>query len=404
MRSCLSAVSILAISAVFVCSSCSKDENPYAHPKDVPVAVRPLPRLLICTEGGQAVKNKTEWVPVTSLVLFENGMETTLGTAKIKGRGNTTWSYPKKPYALKLDEKASLLGMPSDKRWDLLANYIDRTEIRNSVAFDIAGRTKSLGWTPRSKFVELYLNDVHIGLYALTEHIKISKDRVNIKNGYLLELDTQYDEINKFKSDILSLPVQIKEPDEEDLTAEQFEYVRNFFNKAEGILASGSRPGDGWRELIDMDSFIDYWIAVELTQLGEAVHPKSVYMYLEEGGKLKAGPVWDFDWGTFRSGSEVSKFRCKDAVWYKYLFRDPSFVKRVKEKWNESKNDYLGTLDFIGDLAPRIRNSVVADKMLWPMTTTVNGDETMDFDSAVETIKNNFKSHLEWMDRKINAM
>lgn len=388
-------------------SSCKKEEeNPFAHPARVEEQDSGLPHLCINTPGNAAITSKEEWMEgATISLVFADGRETKLGTTKIKGRGNSTWKYPKKPYALKLDEDASLLGMPAEKRWDLLANYIDRTDMRNAVSFEVAHKTKSLDWTPHGEFVELYLNEVRQGNYYLCEHIKIDKNRLNLqKGGYLLELDTNYDEEFKFRSDSLDLPVMIKDWKGDDMTEERAAEIASEFNEIEALLVSDDRENNGWQNLVDMDSFIDWWFVYELVQCGEPKHPKSSYMYRDKGGKLKAGPVWDFDWGTFRSGGEVTIFRIKDALFYKYMFQDPSFVKRVKEKWTESKASFLSVTGFIDKTAQKIKVSVDKDKTKWAITTTVNKDEELSFDDAVATMKNNYVKHLEWMDSQISAL
>jgi len=398
---------LMMASVVFVLcqlTACSSDdENPNAHPKQPePEVVDPFPELIIKTKNSQAVTSKDEWLEDASITLVdENEKSTDLGLTSIKGRGNSTWTYPKKPYALKLNEKIELMGFKKEKRFNLLADYIDRTHLRNAVSFKIASKAKALEWTPDGTHVNLTLNGKDMGLYFLCEHIKIAKNRVNLKDGgYILELDVYYDEAFKFRSKLLDLPVQLKDPDPEDLSEDAKQGIIDYFNAAEDSVVNGGN----WRELVDEDSFVDWWIVLELTQCGEPGHPKSCYMHRDKDGKLKAGPVWDFDWGTFRSGSEVTAFRCKKTLWYKYLFNDKDFVAKVKERWNASKNDYLSVTDFIDKTAEKIEDAVESDSKLWPMTTEVNKDESLSFENAVSRMKSNFKQHWEWMDKQINAM
>ena len=397
------AVSLLVLPLLFSCGK--EEESPSTHPAVEEPKEAVLPELNINLPQGQEINSKTVWVEnATASLVSENGNITELGGAKIKGRGNSTWNYPKKPYALKLDKDASLLGMPAGKRWDLLANYIDRTEIRNAVAFEVANKTKSLEWTPKGRFVKLYINMIYHGVYYLCEHIKIDKNRLNLhEGGYLLELDVYYDEDFKFKSDSLGLPVQIKDWKGGEMTEERLSGIEKEFNEIESLIISEDRATNGWQNLVDMDTFIDWWFAYELSECGEPSGPKSSYMYRDKGGKLKAGPVWDFDWGTFRSGADVTHFRIKKAIFYKYLFQDPSFVKRVKEKWSESKSDFLSITGFIDEIAENVKGHVDRDKSKWPMTTTINYDESMSFEEAVATMKSNYKKHWEWMDKEINA-
>ena len=154
------------------------------------------------------VTSKDEWIPDASMVIVTPGTLDILyrGTLSVKGRGNSTWNYPKKPYALKLDKKSEMLGMKKHKRWCLLANWMDRTLMRNAVAFEISRHT-GLDWTPDGRFVEVILNGEHLGNYYLCEQIKVDKNRVDVaepdpadvSGGYIFELDSNYDEVNKFR-------------------------------------------------------------------------------------------------------------------------------------------------------------------------------------------------------------
>ena len=383
-------------------AACDKEQEGGETPA---VELKGVCTLYVNTPGMQDITSKSEWMyGATARLVDPSGNEQPLDTCKIRGRGNTTWNYPKKPYALKLSEGSSILGMKSDSRWDLLANWMDRTELRNDFGFAIARKAKSLEWTPSGEFVKLKLNGIDRGLYYICEHIKIDKYRLDIKGGFLLELDVNYDETYKFKSDVLNLPVQVKEPENDEITADQMKYIRDYFNKVETLLTAEGGPADGWQDLIDMDSFVDWWIVEELTQCGESGHPKSCYMHKAPDGKLKAGPVWDFDWGTFRSGSEVTAFRNRSSIWYPYLFKDPEFVARVKKKWAESKDDYLSVTTYMQDRAKAISTYVQSDKELWPMSTTTNKDESLSFNAAVERIVANYKQHIEWMDKQINSL
>lgn len=383
-----------------------KADDPNIHPKREEEKDSGLPHFCIDTPSRAEIKSKTTWMEGAKVSLVSaDGKTTDLGTAQVKGRGNSTWGYAKKPYAVKLDVESTVLGMPADTRWDLLANYIDRTDMRNAVGLEVARRTKSLEWTPHGEFVELYLNNVRMGNYFLVEHIKIDKNRLNLKKGaYILELDTNFDEEFKFKSAKLGMPVQIKDWEGDDMTEARMKEIQAEFDKIEALIVSDDRATNGWQNFVDMDTFIDWFFAYELVQCGESLHPKSSYMYRDKDGKLKAGPVWDFDWGTFRSGGEVTRFRNKDAIWYPYLFKDPAFVARLKEKWSQSKADFLSVTDFIDKTAEKIKVSVDYDKTKWTMTTTTNKDESMSFDEAVATMKSNYKKHWEWMDQQINAL
>lgn len=366
-----------------------------------------LPVVVINTPGGAEIPPKTEdWLADATLTIYNT--DATIGyagTTGIRGRGNSTWKYPKKPYALKLDSKAEILGMPKHKRWVLLANWLDRTLLRNHVSFRIAMQT-DLAWTPRGEFVEVVLNGKHIGNYYLCEHIKVDKNRVDIHEleetdvdgGFMMEIDTYYDEPFKFKSAKRQFPYMFKDPDE--VNDAQFAFMRDFIGNLEGALYDKSRfAAREYADYLDVDSFVDWWITYELTGNTETKHPKSTYVYKDKGGKLKAGPVWDFDWKTYRLNNE--EWVTKTHLYYDVLFTDPVFVAAVKERWNLYETKLRAIPQFIEAEAQRIRNSEEVNHQMWPVTQNTNEDINLSFSEAVARMKMSYEAKLEFMDKEI---
>ena len=373
-----------------------------------------LPVVIINTPNQATIPSKHEdWLEeATITILNPDGSEDYAGTTNIRGRGNSTWTYPKKPYALKLDEKAEILGMPKHKRWVLLANWMDRTLMRNRVAFQIALST-GMAWNPHGEFVDVVLNGKHIGNYYLCEHIKVDKNRVNIAEldeeategegitgGFIMELDVYYDEVYKFKSAIKGLPYMFKDPDE--VNEQQFAYMQNYVNAMEASIYNDEELTAGkFMEYLDMDSFIDWWFVHELAENGEPGHPKSTYMYKEQSGKLFAGPAWDFDWGTFLPGAS---FVIKHALYYPRLFQNATFVARVKERWSLLKPEFDKISSFIASEGERIKQSEKMNHIMWPITKVVNGDESMTFEESVQRMKAAYEEKLQWLDDAISKM
>lgn len=377
-----------------------------------------LPTVVINTPNGATIPPKTEdWLEGTYIkVINADGTVGYEGSEdNIRGRGNSTWGYPKKPYALKLDKKAEILGMPKHKRWVLLANWMDRTLLRNRVAFKLAQET-CMEWTPRGEFVEVVLNGEHVGNYYLCEHIKVDENRVNIvemeetdtegdaiTGGYLLELDVNYDEVNKFNSPLYKLPYMFKEPDEDVMQDAQYDYMWNYVSTLESSLYEDVRFGAReYAEYIDIDTYIDWWIVHELTFNGEPNHPKSTYMHKDRNGKLKAGPVWDFDWGTFIPTS--SNFRISESVYYGRLFQDPVFVQRVKERWQLLKPKFEEVPAFIAGEKEKLAKSDRLNIKMWPISSRTNGDETLSYDDAVARMTSAYEARMEKMDLLITNL
>lgn len=375
-----------------------------------------LPIVYINTPDSAVISSKTKWMKDASITIYntDESIDYNNDKLQIRGRGNSTWFYyPKKPYALKLDKKAEILGMPKHKRWVLLANWMDRTMLRNEFAFEIA-RNTGLAWTPRGRFVEVILNGRHIGNYYLCEQIKIDKNRVNISElkesdtdgdnitgGYLMELDVNYDEKDKFKSKYRKLPYMFKEPDEDVLQPEQFEYFKNYVDSMESHLYS-----DDWlknreyTEYMDLNSFVDWWLVHELAENGEPNHPKSSYVYKDRLGKLTAGPVWDFDWETFKPNRTY--FSIKSSIYYNRLFQDPEFVEIVRKRWEMYKPAFMQIPNLIRSEAKFLRYSEGLNHKLWPLGSAhTNGDGLMTFDEAVERMIGAYENKLTWLDQQI---
>ena len=377
-----------------------------------------LPIVFIDTPNNANIESKTEWMDEASISIIDtDGTEDYCSNKlQIRGRGNTTWQFPKKPYAIKLDSKAKILGMPQHKRWCLLANWMDRTLMRNDVSFQIARQT-GLAWTPRGQFVEVIMNGSHIGNYYLCEQIKIDKNRVNITEmkatdiegdaitgGYLIELDTNFDEVNKFHSAIAQMPYQFQEPDEDVLQPEQLSWFESYVNEMESKLyAKNWLDNREYADYMDLNSFVDWWLVHELADNSDPSHPKSSFMYKDRNGKLTAGPVWDFDWGTFKPDRGES-YSIKDFIYYERLFEDPVFVSIVKERWAMHKSKFENIPEYIRTVAAKIKKSNETDKTIWPMDSTENGDEDMTFDKAVERMITAYKTKLQWLDAEIESM
>lgn len=373
-----------------------------------------LPIVFIETPNGKIIPNKhSDWLAGSKLTIYNSDWTVAFdGSMGIRGRGNSTWGYPKKPYAIKLDEKNEILGMPEHKRWVLLANWLDRTLLRNAASFDLASRS-GLAYTPRGQFVEVFINGEHKGNYFLCEQIKVDKNRVNVDKfdeavvdgGYLFELDEYYDEEFKFRSEKRNLPYMFKDPDE-DISDEHFKFVQDYVNNLEASLYDEERfAAVEYSDYIDVDSFVDWWLVMELTGIWEPNHPKSSYMHKNSGGKLVMGPVWDFDWETYMPANS-GKYRIATAIYYEQLLKSPYFISRVKERWEAQKEAFRGLPDFINEQADYIRNSEKLNYAIEDcvVTSNVNKDIELTFDQAVEKMIQGFNQKFQWLDNTISKM
>lgn len=369
-----------------------------------------LPTVYITTATGQMITSRDEWLHNNTIRIrrHDGWMEYLANSnADARARGNLTWHFPKLPYSFKLPSKQSVLGMPAHKRWHLLAGYADHTGIRNSVAFEIARRTHCFDWTPSGKHVDVVVNGRHMGNYLLVEAIKADPNRLNIGNdGYLIEFDKYFDETYKFRTATFNLPVCVKEPGEDEITTAQFSYIQDYVNHVETLLHEDSVVNGAYMDYLDLDSYLAYWMVNELTVCREANRPSSVYMHKTATGKLMAGPVWDYDYGTFRE--ENDRYCSIEACWNSaFLYHDRNAIIRARTLWNEIRPQLLAVDHVIDSLANLVRESKIKDNALWPYKERIAEDANMegnlnyDFDACVASLKEQYHKRILWMDHTV---
>ncbi|MBR5256674.1 MAG: CotH kinase family protein [Bacteroidales bacterium] len=376
------------------------------EPAIIPTTLLSLAKVYIDTPEQVEITSKEIWVDLCSIRILGDGDAVLYqsDSLMVKGRGNTTWNdFPKKPYALKLNHKADLLGTGKSKRYVLLANWMDRTLLRNDVAFELARRT-SLEWTPSGTFVELYLNGQHQGNYWLGEKIDVEGSK--FKADYLFSLDTsdesEVDFYTPFGSwpNTRKYPVQIKFPDRDKFERNAFKGVVLQAKDIMGNLGIAIRSHE-YADMVNMDSFCDWYLVHELTGNMEPNHPKSCYFHVRDG-KFIAGPVWDFDWYTFIP--DETGLGIDHSLYFEELMKDPAFRECLKERWEALRPGFATIGEYIDSQAARIRTSAETDKELWPCWSMVNGDEALSFDDAVCRLKLAIEQRIDMLDQEMEKL
>ncbi len=339
-----------------------------------------LPHIYIDIENGDEITSKEDYVSGTVRIDGKGEYDDYEGTMKIRGRGNSSWSYPKKPYKMKLDKKASLFGMQPYKEWILLSEYLDGTMLDNSIPYK-AARLLEMPFTNHMLPVELTINGEYRGVYTFTEHKEAGPGRIDVgDNGVLLELDTYFDEAYKFRSPNYNLPVMIAYPKEKEMTGELYEKIRDDFNAFEALVFDGSFPDNGYRDYFDDISFVNYMIVYQLTLNQEINHPKSTYINKPEGGKYRMGIIWDFDWG-YGFEQVYTHYRLSTAgeplfwsknpgslgrIFFLRLMSDPHMKQLFVERWEWFRtNKYDELKEYVTTWSGLIAPALEADHELW---------------------------------------
>lgn len=341
-----------------------------------------LPIVLLTTDGGQEIPDDPK-IPGSMKIVYRGEGQTTYlsdqdtpgylnydGRMEIEVRGSSSQALPKKQYSFTTmlpddsdDMDVSLLGMPEESDWIFNGLAFDPSLIRDYLSYNLA---RQLGdYATRTQYCEVMLNGDYIGLYLLQEKIKSDANRVdvvkiaasnnalpNLSGGYITKTDktTGGDPVawtmtSSLEGDSADFIHELPKPD--DVTAQQDAYIHTLFNQLQSTaLANNTSFINGYPAVIDVPSFIDYMIIAELASNADS-YEFSTYYHKDRNGKLRAGPVWDYNltygndlfmWGLDRSHYNVWQFDNGDnqgAAFWKNLFNNPTYKCYFAKRWTQ---------------------------------------------------------------------
>jgi hypothetical protein len=371
-----------------------------------------LPTVFV--ETNSPVENREDWVKANmEIVGVKNYSDFRCTDMYIKGRGNTTWDKPQKPYSLKFAKRDEVLGMPACDRWVLLTNAFDPTMLRSFTGFYLSANQSKLDYTPRMVFVDLYLNGQYQGVYEFGEHIKIDENRVNVsQEGFILEVDAKWNEGEPVFTSPLGLVFNIKDPGL-SITADEFEFIRGYISQVENLLYSSdfTENVDLYKEFIDIESFVDWYLINEITKNNDAIFFTSCYMNLKPGEKLKMGPVWDFDLAIgnvdYNNNDVPEGFWIKDAAWINRMFLDPEFVSLVKLRFAHFYNSREQLYRAVKIRGGKLKTASYANNRKWhTLSSEVDQWDLVQskYIRELHEMLDFLEKRYEWLNENINAL
>ncbi|HET6556278.1 MAG TPA: CotH kinase family protein [Prolixibacteraceae bacterium] len=326
------------------------------------------------------------------------------GQISIEIRGSTSQLFPKKSYGFETksidldDEDVSLLGLPKENDWVLYASYTDKTMIRDVLTYTLDA---SMGhYSPRCRYVELFLNNRYVGVYVLMEKIKRNKNRVDIAKlpptdisgenhtgGYIIKID----KINGsggegWSSDYFNNTnhtyYQYDYPKAKEITSEQKAYIQSYVKNMEKALYLEKFTGTGsYHEYLNDTSFIDFMIINELSKNIDGYRLSS-YLYKGKNDKMNCGPIWDFNFtygncyyydGESPTGfvyqEDCSGDKWQNPFWWNKLMRDRAFVQKLKKRWSWIRQHEFSNqrITFVTDsLVNLLSEAQVRNYKRWP--------------------------------------
>ncbi len=332
---------------------------------------------------------------------------------RIRGRGNSTWGMPKKPYRLKFNTKTKLCGFKKAKNYVLLANYMDKSLMRNFVA-DLFAQLIGCEYVNHVVPVNVYLNGNFKGSYMLTEKVGINNGSVDLSsidepNSIMFELDSNESKADEypFTSSIFGLPVKFKDPDAPEDATELKTWLQSWkddFYNLETVVKNGGSAV--WDE-IDLDSFVKYVMVFNFCTNQELKHPKSCFLWKIRDQKYNFGPTWDFDWAfgyddqwlgvnyqipLFPSGSNTG------TNFFLPLVKSDEFIKRYGEIWSDFYNNHLdeffAAFDAYADI---LESSAALDATILQPSSTYHS-----YIPTPAALRTWLQGHIEWINEKSN--
>jgi hypothetical protein len=393
-----------------------------------------LPVLSVETSGGINIDSKDIYIDATlTLRVYDENLDITYllvnQPIQIRGRGNSTWWMPKRPYRIKFATKTALFTPYAEKDWVLLANHTDHTLMRNYLAYNLS-RDMGAEFAPSATFADFYLNGEFQGNYMITDQIEVSPDRVNIEEksyaidtGYLVELDYKvYDwDANAVEGydffKVWGFPYSIKspQPDDKYLSAQHIDFIQDYL----AVVYNTLNNQRDYSALIDEASFVDWFLVSEVFKNVDSGH-SSVFLTKDRGGKLKMGPVWDFDLSS-RNQGHVTDWERSPIDWYTsmeyknymyfLLMKYPGFRSALKARWNEIKDGPIQTMiDSVyptSDLLSRSQHlnfeywDVMGTEWQWFTSPEVYDAKT--YEEQVSLLYNYLVERVAWMDEELNS-
>jgi hypothetical protein len=414
--------------------------------------------LFIITTNGQSIPDGQKIS--AGLKIIDNGVGTMNrpadiptgynGGIGIEIRGASSASYPQKPYGFETRDSlgnnlnVALLGMPPENDWTLTTCYNEKSFVRSILGFDLF---RNMGhYSVRPRLCEVILNTTYQGIYLCTEKIKRDKNRVaisellptdnagdSLSGGYIIKLD-YHNDANSWVSSFRPLGHPDKSvyyvyyyPQPDEITTPQKTYIKKFLFDLETALYSERfwDPTVGYRNYIDVASFIDYFIVSEVSRNVDG-YKKSRFFYKDrdsKGGLLCAGPVWDLDWAwknineciysaTDGSGWSYKTNDCgpdvNDNGWYVRLLQDGYFTNRLIDRYTRLRADLItenrlfATIDSVRTMVNSAQKRHFA---LWPIDQGYMAPEvdapSRSYDQEIAKLKEWIHRRLVWLDSNI---
>ena len=395
---------LLLVLSACLAAACAKETGiREIRPEEKPDLLPAMPVIHITTEGKKPVTDRETYIPATFIFADDSDSREPV-QGEIRARGNSSWwNAQKKSYRIRLENKEPVLGRTANRHWVLIANYFDKTMLRNELAFYLSRTSPGLKYTPESDFVEVIFNGEYLGVYQLVDHVRTGYGRV--RDQYLLEIDVRAEETEAtFTTPHCSVPIIVSEPDctQGD---EMWQEASDFVLEAENRLFSGDLS------LLDLDSFVDWYLINEIAKNNNSIFFTSCFMSFTPGGKLSMGPVWDFDIAfgntTYNDNDKEEGFWLMKAAWFDRLMKEKAFVDRVKARFAEFYAAQPQWYDYLDHYAAYLTPYIQLNEERWKtmnVTLWSNPYVFPTYEDYMKELHRWLKTRMDWMKTEIDKI
>jgi len=416
-----------------------------------------LPVVVINTQGGRSIDSRYRTIPARMQIIDSEhnplGIGLYDGPIDIRGRGNSSWGMPKQGWSFRIPDRTQILDMAPSRTWLLIANFADKSLMRNYLAYEFA-RDLGMAFAPRMRFVEVILNGDYMGTYMIGERTRIGEGRLDLPRlrydmtdpyeltgSYLLEV-TARNRIRQgqiwFTTPVLNTGGRyldmprpwgypwgvegdtfiIRQPRRNrDLSQAAIDYITNYVIATENALFGDNFtcPEMGFRAYLDTASFIDWYLIQEFFRNVDGDFRLSTFLHKPRGGLLYMGPVWDFDIAAgnanYRGGERTDDWYIRTSLWFTRLFQCPAFYQEFANRWN-----YLMANGYFVRFFQRIDNAAmilarsaemnfqrwpILGRWVWPNAAGYQHRTT--YQCEINYLHDWFTARMTWMDNEING-
>lgn len=361
-----------------------------------------IPRIVIETESFRQIRDTETEIPAKLQIYGGKEPNSEVLSLSVKGRGNSSFNgMSKYSIKIKFHDKQNLFNIPPNKEWALIANFSDKSLLKNMISFRLYEKLGAK-WSPKFQPVELYLNQKYMGVYLLVETIKVGENRVNIpknNSSFLVEFDKN-NKPNDFIIQVDNDPFRIHYPKDTSNIDALAAFLKNFYL----FLESDSiNDFSSLNKYFDVNEYKSFFWTYEFGSTFDCFRTSTFFTW-SIGGSIVMGPVWDFDlaYGDPLHNASPEGWRIKEFKWNQYLFKNVEFRTALRELWFERHKAFEDIRDSLPIYGNFLEKAAKNNFKRWPILESTESwahiTKHSSYKDAVQHLQKWISDRINWID------